>query len=67
MSKGKYLGVFVTQWVAYIHKETYKQRFPLNPVKGKSMESGVAATEADEGFERLDKFAEVFRHEHDFP
>jgi hypothetical protein len=30
-------------------------------------EGGVAATEADEGFERLDKFAEVFRHEHDFP
>jgi hypothetical protein len=28
---------------------------------------GIAATEADEGFKRLDESAEVFRHEHDFP
>ena len=30
-------------------------------------EGGVAATEAGEGFERLDEFAEVFLHKHDFP
>ena len=29
-------------------------------------ECGVAATEANKGFERLDEFAEVFRHEHIF-
>jgi len=27
----------------------------------------IKATEADEGFKRLDEFAEVFRHEHGFP
>lgn len=30
-------------------------------------EGSIAATEADEGFKRLDEFAEVFRHEHGFP
>ena len=36
-------------------------------IDGQMGEGGVAAAEADEGFERLNEFAEIFRHEHDFP